>query len=156
MPGIVESTENVIAIKGHLPVSRDVGFRICSHLHAPNRRTKIEQSLQRLITIRTDVLRRNPVHRRSHPRLDIVLPNAEREIDTETRGGLRDVLQHLQIFAPLVRGHSSSLDLGERFQLKPKRIRRSEVVRLMRENQIKAIEAIASQHPEKREPIFAR
>ena len=147
--------EHIIAVEAHLVGCRNAGLRVGPHLHAANRRAVRQDPPQGQVAVRPDVFPCQALHGWLHPGLDVVLPDAQCEVDAVVGCRLGDIAEHLQIPIPLVGGDACGVNLGELGYLEPKRVRRGQVVGLVREDQVKAIEAVPGQHGEVFVPVFA-
>ena len=84
-----------------------------------------------------------------------MLPDAEREIDAVLGRCVRDIAEHVEIAsAPLV-GQSRNANLRKIGMSDPIRVRRRQIVRLVREDEVEPVEAVASKHREVLIPVLA-
>src|SRR4051794_40732584 len=85
-----------------------------------------------------------------------MLPDSKGEIDPVFGGCVRDVAQHFEILIPLIITQSGDTDLRKLGQGYPERIRWREVICLVSEYEIKAIEAVACEDGKVILPVFLR
>ena len=86
--------------------------------------------------------------------LDVVLPNAQSEIDAAGYAALRNVPERLEVLVSLGGRQVPARIVGELGKVDPEGIGRSKVIGLVREYQVEAIEAVARQHRKVLVPVF--
>ena len=124
------------------------------HLHAADRRAGLEDTLQRGVAVGADVLRGQAFDRGLHAGLDVVLPDAQREVDAVVRRRSGNGTEHGEVALPIGGREAGHPDLGERREVEPERVGRSQVVGLVREDEVEAVEALPGQHPEEGVPVL--